>query len=218
MRRQKCRTDVTETMKVRRIEEPPPAVRTRIPPDEGGRDKRRFGEDALPIQPPNFDCRDPMDVLRLRLRDWWWPTAAVIAMAIPFLGRSSGLTCQIGSLAYYANTYGLLVFLPAIFLAGLRWCWVGRLRPRDPNRCGHCNDRLDWMNAEPEPRQCPECGAAASGSTGRHCHAPRPSSLGPSHIIAYHRRGTVESHRLISRTEHDPCRRPPPSTMHASRR
>jgi hypothetical protein len=167
MRRQKCRTDVTKTLKVWRIEEPPPAVRTRIPPDEGGRSARRFGEDALPIQPPNFDCRDPMDVLRLRLRDWWWPTAAVIAMAIPFLGRSSGLTYQIGSLAYYANTYGLLVFLPAIFLAGLRWCWVGRLRPRDPNRCGHCNYRLDWMNAEPGPRHCPECGAAASGSTGR---------------------------------------------------
>ena len=122
---------------------------------------------SLPKEPPDFDCRNPADVLRLRLRDWCWPTAAVIAVAIPFLGRSSGLTYQIGSLAYYANTYGLLVFLPAIFLAGLRWCWVGRLRPRDPNRCGHCNYRLDWMNAEPGPRHCPECGAAASGSTGR---------------------------------------------------
>ena len=122
---------------------------------------------SLPKEPPDFDCRNPADVLRLRLRDWCWPTAAVIAVAIPFLGRSSGLTYQIGSLAYYANTYGLLVFLPAIFLAGLRWCWVGRLRPRDPNRCGQCSYRLDWMNAEPGPRHCPECGAAASGSTGR---------------------------------------------------
>ena len=40
---------------------------------------------VLPKEPPNFDCRDAGQVLRLRLRDWLWPAAVAIAVAIPIL-------------------------------------------------------------------------------------------------------------------------------------
>lgn len=121
----------------------------------------------MPKETVNFDCRNPGDVLRLRLRDWCWPTAAVIAIAIPFLAQTGGGVYKIGSITDYANTYGLCIFLPAIFFAGLRWCWVGRLRSAAPNRCPQCDYRLDWMTPESGPRCCPECGADPSAAGKR---------------------------------------------------
>jgi hypothetical protein len=115
----------------------------------------------LPKEPPNFDCRDAGQVLRQRFRDWWWPAAVVIAVVIPILGQSNG-PYRIGSVTYYANTFGLPIFLAAILFAGLRWCWIGRLRPGDPTRCGHCDYPLDWMDSARGPQRCPECGGDAS--------------------------------------------------------
>jgi len=116
---------------------------------------------ALPKEPPNFDCRDAGQVLRLRLRDWLWPAAVAIAVAIPILAQSKG-PYRIGSVTYYASTYGPPLFLAAILFAGLRWCLIGRLRPRDPSRCGQCNYPLDWLAPSRGPQRCPECGADAS--------------------------------------------------------
>jgi hypothetical protein len=114
------------------------------------------------MEPPDFDCRDAMQVLRLRLRDWLWPAAVAIAVAIWILAQSKG-TYRIGSVTYYANTYGPPLFLAAILFAGLRWCSIGRLRPRDPSRCGQCDYPLDWLAPSRGPQCCPECGADASG-------------------------------------------------------
>lgn len=103
-------------------------------------------------------------MLRVRLRDWCWPFAVVIAVAIPFLGvtLSTGGTYRIGSFTYHLNTQGPIVFLLATFIAGLRWCWIGRLRAPDPNRCIGCHYRLDWLNPDEMPQRCPECGRNAS--------------------------------------------------------
>ena len=103
-------------------------------------------------------------MLRLRLRDWLWPAATLIAVTIPFLAvaLTNGGTYQIGSFAYYLNTDGQLVFLLAIFIAGLRWCWIGRLRAPDPNRCLGCHYRLDGLDTDETPKRCPECGLKGS--------------------------------------------------------
>ena len=103
-------------------------------------------------------------MFRLRLRDWCWPVTAVIAVAIPFLAvtLSTGGAYRIGSVTYHLNTQGPIVFLLATFIAGLRWCWIGRLRASDPNRCLECHYRLDHLNVDERPRRCPECGRRAS--------------------------------------------------------
>ena len=120
----------------------------------------------MPKDPPNFDRRDAWRVLRLRFRDWMWPAAVVIAVVIPFLGRSNG-AYQVGSLTYYANTFGLPLFLAAIAFAGVRWCWIGWCwtgwhPDRDPTRCGQCDYPIQWMESVPGPRCCPECGTDGS--------------------------------------------------------
>ncbi len=107
-----------------------------------------------------------MQVLRLRFRDWMWPTAIAIAFLIPILGRTGGEPYRIGSLTYYANSCGgILLWLAAIFLAGARWCWIGYLRPRDPSLCGRCGYPAAGLDDRDPSSRCPECGADAA--TGR---------------------------------------------------
>ena len=116
----------------------------------------------MPKEPPDFDHRDTVAVLLLRLRDWCWPVAIAIAVTIPILGRTSGGAYKIGSITYYANTYGLCIFLPAIFIAGLRWCWIGRMRSAAPNHCLRCGYHLEGAVSEAGVQCCPECGADQS--------------------------------------------------------
>ncbi|MAC74407.1 MAG: hypothetical protein CMJ22_02320 [Phycisphaerae bacterium] len=119
----------------------------------------------MPKEPPNFDCRDAIAVLLFRLRDWCWPVAIAVAVTIPILGGTGGGTYKVGSLTYYANTpCAVLTFFLVIFIAGLRWCWVGRIRAHGPGRCRHCGYRLDWVEAGAEPQRCPECGEATSAT------------------------------------------------------
>ena len=73
----------------------------------------------MPKEPPNFDCRDVGQVLRLRFRDWMWPLALAFVVAIPFLGYSNG-TYRIGSLTYYVNVYGSRLFFPVCFFCSSR--------------------------------------------------------------------------------------------------
>ena len=52
------------------------------PPDHSERSRCRRN-------PPDFDCRDPVAVLLLRLRDWCWPTAIGDRRStIPLLGSN----------------------------------------------------------------------------------------------------------------------------------
>lgn len=51
----------------------------------------------MPKEPPDFDCRSAWQVLRLRVRDWMWPTAIAVAILIPILGRTGGEPCKSGS-------------------------------------------------------------------------------------------------------------------------
>ena len=114
----------------------------------------------MPTEPPDFDCRNPVQVLRLRFRDWMWPTALAIAVAIPFLGQSNG-TYRIGSVTYYANTYGPSIFLAAIVFAAARWYWIGRLRPFASDRCPRCGYSTTGLDAAGSAVRCPECGTEA---------------------------------------------------------
>ena len=118
----------------------------------------------MPKLPPNFDPLDPRAVLRLRFRDWMWPAAVAVAVAIPLLGWSDG-PYRIGSVTYYASMLGLPVFLAASLFAGLRWCWIGRVGRRAANLCGRCGYPLDRLAAAGGPPRCPECGTVASTST-----------------------------------------------------
>ena len=123
----------------------------------------------MPKEPPDFDCRNAWQVLRLRLRDWMWPAALAIVVVIPFLGRSSG-TYQIGSVTYYANVFGPLVMLSAIVFAGVRWCCIGHLRPRRADRCARCGYPTTGLDESDPASRCPECGADAAA---RRLPAPR---------------------------------------------
>ena len=125
----------------------------------------RQGSATLPKEPPNFDCRDAIAVLLLRLRDWCWPLAIASAVTISLLARTNGVAYKVGSITDYANSpCALLTFFLLIFIAGLRWCWVGRVRAHGPGRCRHCGYRLDWMETGAEPQRCPECGEATSAA------------------------------------------------------
>jgi hypothetical protein len=85
----------------------------------------------MAAKPADVDSRSAVVVLRLRLLDWMWPSAVALAIVIALLGRHSG-TYRIGSITYYANTYGVPLFLGLLAFAGIRWCWIGRLSLRDP--------------------------------------------------------------------------------------
>jgi hypothetical protein len=117
----------------------------------------------MPKEPPDFDCRSAWQVFRLRLRDWMWPTAIAVAIAIPIAGRTGGETYKIGSITDYANSFGALVlWLAAIFFAGFRWCMVGALRSRDRNRCARCGYPTTGLDDRDPSSLCPECGADAT--------------------------------------------------------
>lgn len=116
----------------------------------------------MPKKPPNFDCRSTAQVLRLRFRDWMWPSALALTIAIPFAGRSSG-PYPIGSLTYYANTLGPPLMLAALTFTGIRWCtlgwcWIGATPRRDPTRCAQCDYPLAGLEPCQGPQICPECG------------------------------------------------------------
>ena len=117
----------------------------------------------MPKEPPDFDCRNAWQVLRLRFRDWMWPTAIAVAIAIPIAGRTGGETYKIGSITDYANSFGaLMLWLAAIFFTGFRWCMVGRLRPRDRHRCARCGYPTTGLDDRDPSSLCPECGAEAT--------------------------------------------------------
>ena len=123
----------------------------------------------MPKEPPDFDCRDAVQVLRLRLRDWMWPTALMVVMAIVTFGYFDNTSpYRIGSLTYYVNTFGPILILLGLLFAGLRWCLLGRLRPHDSLRCAQCNYPLDWSASLPDAKQCPECGTSCSAARSKH--------------------------------------------------
>ena len=109
----------------------------------------------MPKPPHHFDSRNALEVLRLRFRDWMWPVAVGLIIAIPFLGRTNGGVYKVGSFTYYMNTYAPLVWLAAFVFVGVRWFWIGRLQPRRPGYCGQCNYPISRNNAA----ICSECGA-----------------------------------------------------------
>lgn len=108
----------------------------------------------MPKEPSDFDCRSVRQVLKLRFRDWMWPTAVAIAILVPWVANAQNDAELIsafansqsdppgshrtGSLNDYLNAYGLFVMLAAIGFAGVRWCWLGHLRPREDRRCAEC--------------------------------------------------------------------------------
>ena len=105
-------------------------------------------------------------MLLLRIRDWCWPLAIAIAVTIPLLGRTNGGAYKIGSITYYANTpCAVLTFFLLFFVAGLRWCSIGRIRPYGPGRCRTCGYRLVWTETSAVPERCPECGDATAVKT-----------------------------------------------------
>ena len=113
----------------------------------------------MPKPPDHFDSRNALEVLRLRFRDWMWPVAVCLIIAIPialsFFGRMNGGVYKIGSFTYYINTYGVWIWLAAFVFVGVRWFWIGRLQPRRPGYCGQCNYPISRNNAA----ICSECGA-----------------------------------------------------------
>jgi hypothetical protein len=122
----------------------------------------------MPKPPPDFDPLDPLAVLRLRFRDWMWPAAVAVAVAIPLLQRWNA-PYQAGSVSFYANVVlGPWILLAASLFAGLRWCWIGRIGRRAADLCGRCGYPLDRLAAASGPPRCPECGTVASArTTGR---------------------------------------------------
>ena len=117
----------------------------------------------MPKEPPDFDCRSAWQVLRLRFRDWMWPAAIAVAVAIRIAGHTGGEPYKIGSITDYANSFGaLMLWLAAIFFAGFRWCMVGALRSRDRNRCARCGYPTTGLDDRDPSSLCPECGADAT--------------------------------------------------------
>ena len=114
----------------------------------------------MPREPDNFDCRSARQVLSLRLRDWMWPSAVAVTVTVPFLFQTDGSGFfRIGSLADYVNTFGPLIMLAAIAFAGVRWCWLGHLRPRDARCCARCGYPIGDVDHSRSDARCPECGA-----------------------------------------------------------
>jgi hypothetical protein len=136
----------------------------------------------MPKEPDDFDCRSVRHVLKLRFRDWMWPTAIAITVLVPWIAtaqndaevlsvmESASANAQpnppgsyrIGSLTYYLNAYGPLVMLAAMGFAGVRWCWLGHLRPREDRRCARCGYPIDGFADAPPNARCSECGADAT--------------------------------------------------------
>lgn len=126
---------------------------------------------VVPNKPPHFNRRDARQVFFLRLRDWMWPTAIAIAVAIVLLSRSSG-PYHIGSVTYLANMYGPPLILIATVFAGVRWCaigwcWMGAPSDHDPSRCDYCDYSLVGLDGIRDSKRCPECGSELAGPPTR---------------------------------------------------
>jgi hypothetical protein len=52
-----------------------------------------------------------------------------------------------------------LAWLACIMFAGIRWSWIGRMRPPSEPCCPQCGYRLNGHGTDEQPVQCPECGA-----------------------------------------------------------
>jgi hypothetical protein len=129
----------------------------------------------MPKEPDDFDCRSVRHVLKLRFRDWMWPTAVAITVLIPWVANPQNDaevisafansesnppgSYRIGSLTYYLNAYGPLVMLAAMGFTGVRWCWLGHLRPREDQRCAGCGYLIGGFADSPPNARCSECGA-----------------------------------------------------------
>lgn len=112
----------------------------------------------MPKEPPDFDCRSALQVLRLRVRDWMWPAALAIAVAITVLNRSA-LPREPGAIALLLGVFGPWVLIGALVFASARWCWIGRLRPRGANQCARCGYPTTGLDDSDPASRCPECGA-----------------------------------------------------------
>ena len=123
----------------------------------------------MPTEPPEFDCRSTLQVLRLRFRDWMWPTALAIVVAITVLNRVA-LPREPGLIALVLYAFGPWIWIAALVFAGARWCWIGRLRPRGADRCARCGYPTTGLDESDPASRCPECGADAAA---RRLPAPR---------------------------------------------
>ena len=112
----------------------------------------------MPKEPSDFDCRSASKVLRLRFRDWMWPTALAIVVAIPVLNHSDWPR-SIGPIAFSIGVFGPWIWIGAIAFAGVRWCSIGRLRPRGANQCARCGYPTTGLDDSDPASRCPECGA-----------------------------------------------------------
>ena len=112
----------------------------------------------MPNEPSDFDCRSALQVLRLRFRDWMWPTALAIVVAITVLNRSA-LPREPGVISFLLGVFGPWMLVGAIAFAGVRWCWIGRLRPRGANQCARCGYPTTGLDDSDPASRCPECGA-----------------------------------------------------------
>ena len=125
----------------------------------------------MPTEPADFDPNRCSQVLRLRFRDWVWPIALLLAASIPVLASIDvrGIARPIGE---FCNEYGPIMFGALLVVAGVRWCWVGRLGAPRPDRCGRCGYAMMGLDQSDPAVRCPECGA-----DGRERTAMRPVPL-----------------------------------------
>jgi hypothetical protein len=117
----------------------------------------------MPREPDNFDCRSVRQVLFLRLRDWMWPSALAVVVTVPLMFQTDASgTYRIGSVAHFVSIFGPPIMLMAIVFAGLRWCWLGHLRPRDANCCARCGYPIGKVHHAEGAARCSECGATST--------------------------------------------------------
>jgi hypothetical protein len=147
-------------------------LQNRLPPFRVFLDRLRRGSHPMPTEPADFDPHRSLQVLRLRVRDWLWPSALMLAAAMLMLGAIEPSRFA-GSMGTLFDEYGPIVFGVLLAIAGVRWCWVGRLRGPRPDRCGGCGYAMTGLDPSDELVRCPECGA-----DGRERRATRPVPLG----------------------------------------
>jgi len=109
----------------------------------------------MPSEPPDFDSLDWRQVLRLRLRDRFWQAAILLGIAIAAMGSIGGWRA---APLLWLERHGAIPFGVLLVVAGIRWCWVGRVSSARGDRCGGCG--YSTIGLDPAGR-CPECGAEA---------------------------------------------------------
>jgi hypothetical protein len=134
-------------------------------------DRFRRGPHPMPTEPADFDPHRCSPVLRLRCRDWVWPSTLLLAAAMLMLGAIEPPRFA-GSMGTLFDEYGPVAFGVLLAVTGVRWCWVGRLRGPRPDRCGGCGYAMTGLDPSDESVRCPECGA-----DGRERRATRPVPL-----------------------------------------